>query len=65
MPPLTAVQAWLTRALLGDSTVALRVFPALEGAALVLLVGALVRRLGGGRFAQVLAATAVALCPVN
>lgn len=63
MPPLTAVQAWITRTLLGESMLALRLLPALEGAALVLLVGLLVRRLGGGRFAQVLAATAVALSP--
>jgi hypothetical protein len=63
MPPLTAVQAWLARSLFGESMVAIRLLPALEGAGLVLLVGALVRRLGGGRFAQVLAALAAALAP--
>jgi hypothetical protein len=63
MPPLTALQAWLARSLFGDSMVAIRLLPALEGAGLVLLVGALTRRLGGGRFAQGLAALATALAP--
>jgi hypothetical protein len=63
MPPLTALQAWLARSLFGDSMVAIRFLPALEGAGLVLLVGVLARRLGGGRFAQGLAALAAALAP--
>jgi len=63
MPPLTAVQAWVARSLFGASMVAIRLLPALEGAGLVLLVGALTRRLGGGRFAQGLAALATALAP--
>ena len=49
MPPLTAAQAWLARALFGDSMLAIRLFPALAGAGLVLLAGALVRELGGRR----------------
>ena len=63
-PPLTAFQAWLTRALFGDSAYSIRLFPALAGAGLVLLTGMLTRRLGGGRFAQVLAALAVLVAPV-
>lgn len=63
MPPLTALQAWLARSLFGDSMLAIRLLPALEGAGLVLLVGALTRRLGGDRFAQGLAALATALAP--
>jgi hypothetical protein len=62
-PPLTALQAWLTRALFGDSLLSIRLFPALAAAGLVLLTGAIVRELGGGRFAQGLAAVAVALAP--
>lgn len=65
MPPLTAVQAWLTRHLLGDSLVAMHFLPALAGAGLVLLLGAFVRRLGGGRWAQGLAAFAVATSPLG
>ncbi|HQT92994.1 MAG TPA: glycosyltransferase family 39 protein [Thermoanaerobaculaceae bacterium] len=63
MPPLTAVQAWLARSLFGDSMLAIRLFPALAGAGLVLLAGALARELGGRRFAQGLAAFAVATAP--
>jgi hypothetical protein len=63
-PPLTAVQAWLTRALFGDSPWSIRLFPSLAGAGLVLLAGALARRLGGGRLAQATAALAVLAAPV-
>jgi hypothetical protein len=63
MPPLTALQAWLARTLFGDSMLALRLLPALAGAGLVLLTGALARQLGGGRFAQGLAALAVLVAP--
>ncbi|MFI5168210.1 MAG: glycosyltransferase family 39 protein [Thermoanaerobaculales bacterium] len=63
MPPLTAAQAFLARALLGDSQVAIRLFPALAGAAATLLAGAIARALGGRRFAQGLAAFAVAFAP--
>jgi hypothetical protein len=64
MPPLTAVQAWFAQSVLGGSQLAIRLLPALEGAALILLVGALVRALGGGGFAQGLAAATTALAPV-
>jgi hypothetical protein len=63
-PPLTALQAWLTRALFGDSAYSIRLFPALAGAGLVLVTGAMARRLGGRRFAQGLAAVSVLVAPV-
>ena len=63
MPPLTALQAWAARGLFGDSMVAIRLIPTLASAGLVILAGALVRQLGGGRFAQALAALAVLLAP--
>jgi hypothetical protein len=63
-PPLTAFQAWLTRHIFGDSPYSIRLFPSLAGAAVVLLTGALARRLGGGRFAQILAALSVLAAPV-
>jgi hypothetical protein len=63
-PPLTAAQAWLARHLFGDSAYAIRLFPALAGAGLVVLTGAMARRLGGGRFAQALAALCVLVAPV-
>ncbi|MBZ5495217.1 MAG: glycosyltransferase family 39 protein [Acidobacteriia bacterium] len=64
LPPLTALQAWLTRALFGDSMYSIRLFPSLAGAGLVILTGALVRAFGGKRFAQGLAALAVLVAPV-
>jgi hypothetical protein len=63
MPPLTALQSWVARGIFGDSLFAIRLFPTLAAAGLVLLTGALVRQLGGGRFAQALGAVAVLLAP--
>ena len=62
-PPFVAVVAALTRALLGDSLVALHFLPALAGAAVVVLAGLMARELGGGRFAQGLAALATLIPP--
>lgn len=62
-PPLSVLLLWIQRALLGDSVAALRVLPALAGAALVILAAMLARALGGGRFAQSLAGLAVAIVP--
>ncbi len=55
-PPLIAVFAWLTRHLLGSSLFAIRLLPALAGLLTVWLTGRIARELGGGRFAQGLAA---------
>jgi hypothetical protein len=62
-PPLIALIAWIVRHTLGDSLVAIRLLPALAGAATVFLTGALARELGGSRFAQLLAATSVVFAP--
>jgi dolichyl-phosphate-mannose-protein mannosyltransferase len=62
-PPLIAFVTWLSRAVLGESLPALRFFPALAGAIKVLLAGLIARELGGGRFAQALAALAVVVAP--
>ena len=58
-PPLSIVLLWLNRMLLGDSLHALRLLPALAGAAVVVLSALMARRLGGGKFAQGLSALAV------
>ncbi len=63
-PPLIAAVAWLVRNTVGTSLPALRLMPALAAGGLVWLTAAITRELGGGRFAQVLAALAVALAPV-
>jgi len=62
-PPLVALIAKLARTLFGDSLAAIRFLPAVAGAALVLLTGSIARELGGGRFAQGLAAVCVFLAP--
>ena len=62
-PPLIALLTKLTRVLLGDSLPAIRFLPAVAGAALVLLTGRIARELGGGGFAQGLAALCVLAAP--
>jgi hypothetical protein len=63
-PPFVAFMATVTRHLLGDSLFALRFFPAICGGLIVLLTGLTARELGGGRYAQSLAAVAVMVAPV-
>ncbi len=62
--PLTPWLWRLTHELLGDSLLAVRLPSALAGALTVFLTGWLARYLGGGRFAQFLAAFAVIIAPV-
>jgi hypothetical protein len=62
--PLVALIARASRLLLGDSLFALRLFPALAHAALVLLAAWLAREMGGKRFAQFLAALVALIAPV-
>jgi hypothetical protein len=62
--PLIAVIARISRSLLGDSLRSLRFLPALSSGAKILLTGWIVRELGGSRYAQVLAATAMLFCPI-
>ncbi len=62
--PLIAVIARFTRFLFGDSLFALRFFPALSAGAKILLAAWIVRELNGGRFAQLLAGTAILICPI-
>jgi 4-amino-4-deoxy-L-arabinose transferase-like glycosyltransferase len=57
-PPLSILLLRLVRELLGDSLPALRLVPALSGAALVIVTGLIARRLGAGVFGQSLAAGA-------
>ncbi len=63
-PPFSIAVLAVVRALFGDSLIALRLLPALSGAATVFLTGLLARDLGGGRFAQALACLCALLAPV-
>lgn len=63
VPPLIAVLAKLATGLLGGSVFAVRLFPALAGAASVILVSLIVKNLGGRRLALVLAGAAFILSP--
>jgi hypothetical protein len=63
-PPFVALMAVVTRHLLGSSLFALRFFPAICGGLLVLLTGLMARELGGGRYAQGIAAVAAMVAPV-
>ena len=63
-PPLSIALLGLVRAVLGDSLLAVRLVPALAGAATAVLAGVLARQLGGGRFAQGLAALCALASPV-
>ena len=61
-PPLIAVLGWIARNTLGTSLPALLFWPALAGAARIVLTAALARELGAGRFGTLLAA-ALAITP--
>lgn len=63
VPPLTALVARMITGLFGDSVFAIRLFPALVGAASVAVIGLLVRELGGRARAILLAGLAFILSP--
>lgn len=63
-PPLSIALLALNRVMFGDSLLALRWIPALAGAAVAVLTGAIARKLGAGRFGQILAALATAVSPM-
>jgi hypothetical protein len=58
-PALSILLLRLDRWLFGDSLLSIRLLPALAGGATVLLTGLLARRLGAGRFGQLLAQVCV------
>ena len=63
-PPFSIAILALVRTAFGDSLMALRFVPALVGAATMCVTGLIARQLGGGRFAQGLAALSVMMSPV-
>ncbi len=63
-PPLIALITALVRVTLGVSLPALRLLPALAGAAVVFLAGRMAREFGAGKFGQALSALCVLAAPV-
>src|ERR1700733_531362 len=63
-PPLIAWLAWLLQHTIGTSLWALRLLPALSGAATIFLAGLLARDLGGRRWAMFLASLAALMAPI-
>jgi len=64
MPPLFPFITALVRALVGESLLAVRILPALSGAATVFLTGLLAIELGGRRLAPWLASLALLTAPI-
>lgn len=62
--PLVPWIARMADTLFGQSLVGLRLFPLLAGAGAVVLAGLLVRKMGGGRFAQAVTCLAMLAAPV-
>lgn len=58
-PPFIALLSELTRGVFGNSIFAVRLFPALFSASLMVFAAVIAHELGGGRFAQALAAVCV------
>jgi len=64
-PPLSIALLKLWRLAFGDSLFAIRLLPALAGAAAIVTTGWMARRLGGGTYAQALAMTAALIAPLH
>ena len=63
-PPLSILLLRADRWLSGDSLLSIRLLPALAGGITVVLTGLRARRLGAGRYGQVLAQVCVLVAPV-
>ena len=63
VPPSIAVFANISRFLLGDTTFAIRFFPAIAGVLSIILIGIMVREAGGGKWAQFFACLSFLAAP--
>lgn len=63
-PPLIAWVAWLLQHTIGTSIWAIRLLPALSGAATILMSGLLARELGGRRWSMFVASLAALVAPI-
>jgi Dolichyl-phosphate-mannose-protein mannosyltransferase len=64
-PPFSILMLKISRLVLGDSLLAIRFLPALLGALTVFISGKIAKELGGGIFAQSVAAICVIIAPIN
>lgn len=64
-PPFSIYVLWLTKILFGDSIFAIRFVPAFLSALTVFLTGLIVKNLGGGKYAILLASLAVTFAPIQ
>jgi len=64
VPPTTAIIGWIATTIFGNTTFALRFFPAIIGALTLLLIGLMIWRLGGKHIAVLLAGLAFILSPI-
>lgn len=63
VPPLTPLIGKIATTVFGDSLFVVRLFPALAGAAMVILIGLMVKELGGKKWATLFACSAFILSP--
>jgi hypothetical protein len=63
-PPLSIYILHLSRIIFGDSLFAIRLIPAICGALTVFMAGIIARKLGGGKFAVLLAGIATIAAPI-
>ena len=63
VPPLTAFLSKILRLVTGDSTLAIRLFPALIGSISIIFVNLIVRELAGKKWAMILASIAFIISP--
>ncbi|MBI2428960.1 MAG: glycosyltransferase family 39 protein, partial [Ignavibacteriales bacterium] len=62
-PPLCAFLLKISRSIFGDSIFAIRIIPSAAHEATVFLAGAITKKFGGEKFAQLLSSVSVALAP--
>ncbi|MGD0279124.1 MAG: glycosyltransferase family 39 protein, partial [Smithella sp.] len=63
-PPFAVFLMYIIRFFLGDSIPAIRFLPAVAHASSIVLIGLITKRLGGKKFAQVMAGVAFSIMPV-
>ncbi len=63
VPPMISIIGWISKGIFGSTLFAVKFPPALIGALTILLLGVLVKELGGKKWAQIISASAFLLSP--